>query len=80
MNSATYNKLFSMMSLEQCVLTPTRRSNLVFTNRPEMVSSVEVTDNLPNTDHDYVEFYLNIFKPKQTSTCALFAFNYMQEN
>ena len=46
----------SHLSLEQCASTPTRGSNLlglVFTNRYEMVPSVEVTDNLPNADHDY---------------------------
>ena len=73
--------LFSMihdLSLEQCVLTPTRGSNLldlVFTNRPEIVSSVEVTDNLPNTDHDCVEFYLDILPPKQTPVHRLL-YNY----
>ena len=83
MNSADNNTslLFSMihdLSLEQCVLTPTRGLNLldlVFTNRPEMVSSLEVYDNLPNTDHDCVEFYLDILPPKQTSVHRLL-YNY----
>ena len=44
--------------LEQGVSAPTRGSNLLdllFTNRHELLSSIEVTDNLPTTDHDYIE-------------------------
>jgi len=77
--------LFSMihdLSLEQCVSTHTRGSNLpdlVFTNRPEMVTSVEVIDNLPNTDHDCVEFYLDILPPKQVPVHRLL-YNYKKTN
>ena len=59
------------------MLTPTNVLDLVFTNRPGMVSSVEVTDNLPNTDHDCVEFYLDILPPKQASVHRLL-YNYKE--
>ena len=58
------------LSLEQCVSTPIRDSNildLAFTNRPDLVSSVDIVDNLLNTDHDFVELQLNILPPKQSS-------------
>ena len=73
-NSDKHSSLFlSMMddfSLEQCVSFPTRGSSLldlVFTNRHDMISSVEVTDNLPGTDHDCIEFILDILPPKQVA-------------
>ena len=53
-----------------CVLPGTRGSNilnLAFTNRPDLVSSVDVVDNLPHTDHDCIELHINILPPKQTS-------------
>ena len=56
--------------MEQCVSTPIRDSNildLAFTNRPDLVSSVDIVDNLPNTDHDCVELHLHILPPKQSS-------------
>ena len=65
--------LYSMIndfSLEQCVSTPIRGSNildLAFTNRPDLVSSVDIVDNLPNTDHYCIELHLNILPPKQSS-------------
>ena len=32
-----------------------------------IVSSVDIVDNLPTTDHDCVELHLNILPPKQSS-------------
>ena len=54
--------------LDQCVSTPTRGSNLldlIFTNNPDMISSIEVIDNLPNTDYDCIEFSVHILPSKQ---------------
>ena len=65
--------LLTMMddfSLEQCVSSPTRGSSLldlVFTNSRDLISSVEVVDNLPNTDHDCIEFVLDVLPPKQVT-------------
>jgi len=45
------------LSSEQCVSTPIRGSNmldLAFTNMPDLVSSVEIVDDLPHTDHDCI--------------------------
>ena len=67
-NAAILCSLVQDLSLEQCVHTPTRDSNildLLLTNRPEMVSHIEVTDNLPLTDHDSVSFSLDILPPIQ---------------
>ena len=77
-NSSLLYSMIHDLSLEQCVSTSTRGSNvldLVLTNRPEMISSVEVTDNLPNIDHDSVEFNLDILPPKQNSVRRLL-YNY----
>jgi len=55
------------LSLEQCVSSLTRKSSLldlVFTNSRDLISSVEVVDN---TDHDCIEFVLDILPPKQVS-------------
>jgi len=67
-SSSLLSSVMDDLSLEQCVSVPTRGSNLldlVFTNRREMLSSIEVTDNLPNTDHDCIEFVVDILPPKQ---------------
>ena len=77
-NSSLLYSMIHDLSMEQCVSTSTRGSNLldlVLTNRPEMISSVEVTDNLPNTDHDCVEFIVDILPPKQNSVHRLL-YNY----
>ena len=81
-NSSLLYSMIHDLSLEQCVSNSTRGSNLldlVPTNRPEMISSVEVTDNLPNTDHDCVEFNLDILPPKQNSVRRLL-YNYKKAN
>ena len=64
--------------LHQMVVAPTRHQNilnLVFTNQPDIVSGVQVVDNLPHTDHDAVQFILNVVAPPQTS-CKRSLFNY----
>ena len=48
--------------LTQLVHLPTRDDHildLIFTNHPISISSVEVVDNLPGTDHDAVEFVVS---------------------
>jgi len=52
---------------DQLVYSPTRGANvldLLLTNSPTAVSNVEVSDNLPLTDHDAV---LYVFPPQQKS-------------
>jgi len=34
--------------------------DFLFTNRPNLLSNVCVTDNLPSTDHDAIHFILNV--------------------
>ena len=56
-------ELFRDNYLYQLVTDPTRQDNvldLVFTNRLDIVANVEVVDNLPFTDHDGLQFKLNI--------------------
>ena len=64
-------------SLTQHVGSPTRDSNvldLVFTNC-DCISSVDVVDNLPSTDHFAVEFHLLVSIPTQTQ-CRRSLYNY----
>ena len=64
--------------LHQMVVDPTRNQNLldlVFTNQPDIVEGVQVIDNLPLTDHDAVQFTLNVVIPSQ-SRCKRLLYNY----
>ena len=58
------------LSLDQLVCSPTRGANvldLLLTNSPTAVSNVQVSDNLPLTDHDVILFTLNVLPPQQKS-------------
>ena len=64
----------------QMVDVPTRHQNLldlVLTNQPDIVVGVQVIDNLPLTvtDHDAVQFTLNVVTPPQTP-CKRSLYNY----
>ena len=64
-------------SLFQHVNSPTRDNNildLVFSNR-DYISSVDVVDNLPSTDHLAVEFQLSVSIPVQRQ-CQRSLYNY----
>ena len=55
--------------LLQMVVSPIRHQSLldlVLTNQPDMVAGVKVIDNLPLTDHDAVQFNLNVVTSPQT--------------
>ena len=57
--------------LTQLVHLPTGRGetdtlDLILTNCPNSVSSVEIADNLPGTDHDVVEFALSFLPVTHT--------------
>ena len=64
--------------LTQLVSVPTRHHHLLdllFTNKPDLVSNVFVVDNLPSTDHDAVHFTLNVVVPSQFP-CKRILYNY----
>ena len=64
--------------LHQMVHSPTRQHNildLVLTNSPDIVTNVYLSDNLPFTDHDAVEFSLSMLVPSQSS-CRRVLYNY----
>ena len=64
--------------LHQMVVSPTRHQSLldlVLTNQPDMVAGVKVVDNLPLTDHDAVQFTLNVITSPQTP-CKRSLYNY----
>jgi len=81
-NSSLLLTMMDDLSLEQCVSSPTRKSSLldlVFTNSRDLISSVEVVDSLPNTDHDCIEFVLDILPHKQVSLHRTL-YNYKKTN
>ena len=58
------------LSLDQLVCSPTIGANvldLLLINSPTAVSNVQVSDNLPLTDHDVILFTLNVLPPQQKS-------------
>jgi len=64
--------------LSQLVSAPTRHHHLLdllFTNRPDLISKVCVVDNLPSTDHEAIHFMLNVIVPPQ-SPCKRILYNY----
>ena len=75
-SSSSLSSIMDDFFLDQCVSTPTRGSNLidlVFTNSPDMISSIEVIDSIPNTDHDCIEFSVHTLLPKQVwPKCVLY--------
>ena len=48
---------------------------LLFSNSPNFITNVQVTDNLPGTDHDAIEFTLSVILPGKPSCKRLF-YNY----
>lgn len=59
-------------------MIPTRDHNifdLVLTNTPSIIANVEVTDNLPLTDHDAIQFDLLLMSPPQ-EPCSRTLYNY----
>ena len=68
-------------SLSQHVGSPTCDCNildLVLSNR-NCITSVDVIDNLPSTDHSAVEFYLSVSIPIQ-QPCQRLLYNYKKAN
>jgi len=64
--------------LSQLVSVPTLHHhllNLLFTNRPDLISKVCVVDNLPSTEHGAIHFMLNVVVPSQ-SPCKRILYNY----
>ena len=64
------------------VVDPTRNKNLldlVPTNQSDIVKNVQVVDNLPLTDHDAIQFSLDIAIPMQ-SHCKRLLCNYKKAN
>ena len=64
--------------LSQLVTVPTRGDNildLLFSNSPNFITNVQVTDNLPGTDHDAIKFTLSVVLPGKSS-CKRLPYNY----
>ena len=59
--------LISDFNLQQLVMESTREKNileLLITNRVDIIDVVEVVDGLPGSDHNAVEFQLNLHMEK----------------
>jgi len=69
-SSSRFCDILKDFSLCQMVKDATRGSHildLLLTNDPNMVSFLQLHDNLPGTDHDAVFFTLSVLPPKQES-------------
>ena len=76
--SSEFCELVRENCLTQLVSVPTCHHHLLdllLTNRSDMISNVNVVDNLPSTDHDAVHFMLNVTVPFQ-SPCRWILYNY----
>ena len=54
--------------LSQLVNSPTRENHildLVFTNRPDYITNVQLMDNLPGADHDSIAFIICAYPPNR---------------
>ena len=61
-SNSTFCDIVGNNFLTQLVHLPTRDDHildLILTNHPNSISSVEIVDNLPGTDHDAVEFVVS---------------------
>lgn len=69
-SSSSFCDILKDFSLSQLVKDPTRGSHildLLLVNDPNLVSCLQLCDNLPGTDHDAVFFKLSVLPPKQES-------------
>ena len=65
--STLFCDLINDFSLDQLVLEPTRGNNvldLLLTDHPEYIRKVEVTDGISGSDHDSVQFSINLTKQR----------------
>ena len=65
-NSYSLCDLVNDNCLSQLVTVPTRGDNildLLFSNSPNFITNVHLTDNLPGTDHDAIKCTLSVVLP-----------------